>query len=134
MRLIRIFATLAAIAGSAAAVRAESLWRSPGSEPHSMYADRKAAYSGDILTVVVQESVAAQSTQNKESTRKSSLSDAVQQFLYPVAVSGLGSHAGNLPSTQTSGRPPVARLAASAVAAQPARKNAGIASMVSRSP
>ncbi len=103
MRLIRIFATLAAIAGSAAAVRADSLWRSPGSEPHSMYADRKAAYSGDILTVVVQESVAAQSTQNKESTRKSSLSDAVQQFLYPVAVSGLGSHAGNLPSTQTSG-------------------------------
>jgi flagellar L-ring protein precursor FlgH len=68
-----------------------------------MVADRKAAHTGDIVTVVVQESANASSTQNKEATRKSSVNDAVQQFLFPPAVSGLGTHAGQLPSFQVSG-------------------------------
>ena len=68
-----------------------------------MYADRKASRKGDILTVVVQESADASSTQNKESTRKSTVNDTVSQFIFPPAVSGLGTHAGNLPSLQLAG-------------------------------
>jgi flagellar L-ring protein FlgH len=83
--------------------RADSLWSTHGNEPRSIYADHKASRNGDILTVVVQESATAASTQNKESTRKSSLSDAVGQFIYPAAVSGLGTHAGALPAISTTG-------------------------------
>ena len=82
------------------AVQADSLWPSSGS---SMYADRKASRKGDILTVIVQESADASSTQNKESTRKSTLNDTVSQFLFPPSVSGLGTHAGSLPSIQLAG-------------------------------
>lgn len=88
---------------AAGAVRADSLWTSTGVEGKSIYADHKAARAGDIVTVIVQESVAAQSTQNKESTRQSTLNDSVSQFLFP-AVSGLGTHGGALPSIQTSGK------------------------------
>jgi flagellar L-ring protein precursor FlgH len=68
-----------------------------------MVADHKAAHVGDIITVVVQESANASSTQSKEATRKSSVNDAVSQFIFPPAVSGLGTHAGQLPSFQISG-------------------------------
>ena len=68
-----------------------------------MYADRKASRKGDILTVVVQESADASSTQNKEATRKSTTNDAISQFVFPPALSGLGTHAGALPSFQISG-------------------------------
>lgn len=90
---------------AAPVLRADSLWKSPAGsiQSRSMYADHKAADAGDILTVVVQESSAAQSTQNKESTRKSSLNDAVTQFLFPATSSGALTHAGSLPSIQTGG-------------------------------
>jgi flagellar L-ring protein precursor FlgH len=91
---------LFAFACGASVAQAGSLWPADGI---SMYADHKAAHSGDILTVVVQESTAATSTQSKESTRKSTLNDAVTQFLFPPAVSGLGTHGGQLPSVQLSG-------------------------------
>lgn len=68
-----------------------------------MVADHKAAHTGDILTVIVQETASASSTQNKQSTRQSSVNDAVQQFIFPPAVSGLGTHGGQLPSLQFSG-------------------------------
>jgi flagellar L-ring protein precursor FlgH len=89
---------------AAGAVRADSLWTSTGVEGQSIYADHKAARAGDIVTVIVQESVAAQSTQNKESTRQSTLNDSVGQFIFPPAVSGLGTHGGQLPSIQASGK------------------------------
>jgi flagellar L-ring protein FlgH len=103
LRLLAL-APVCLLGAAARPARADSLWKTSGPDPsRSMYADHKASNVGDILTVIVQESSAAQSTQNKESTRKSSLDDAVQQFLFPAAVSGLGTHAGALPSTQTTG-------------------------------
>jgi flagellar L-ring protein precursor FlgH len=97
-RMTRI--PLALLACSALASRAGSLWPA---EATGMTADHKAGHTGDILTVVVQESANASSTQNKEATRKSSVNDAVQQFIFPAATSGLGTHAGQLPSFQVSG-------------------------------
>jgi flagellar L-ring protein FlgH len=85
----------------AAPLRAGSLWPAEGT---GMVADHKAAHTGDILTVVVQESANASSTQNKQSTRQSSVNDAVSQFLFPPKVSGLGTKGGQLPSIQFSGQ------------------------------
>ncbi|MFY9923908.1 MAG: flagellar basal body L-ring protein FlgH [Opitutaceae bacterium] len=87
--------------GAALPLRAGSLWPAEGV---GMVADHKAAHIGDIITVIVQETASASSTQNKQSTRQSSVNDAVQQFIFPPAVSGLGTHAGQLPSLQVSGQ------------------------------
>jgi flagellar L-ring protein precursor FlgH len=84
-------------------VRADSLWATLGGEHLSMFADRKASRVGDIVTVVVSEAAAASSTQNKQSSRTSTTNDTVGQFIFPPAVSGLGTHAGALPSLQLSG-------------------------------
>jgi len=78
--------------------RADSLWNAASNR--GMFADRKASLSGDILTIVVSESVAAQSSQSKKSSRDSSITDAVQSFFYP----NTGLHNGVLPSLALSGK------------------------------
>ena len=93
--------SLALILSANGLLRAASVWPA---ESAGMVADRKASHTGDILTVVVQESATASSTQNKQSSRKSSVNDAVSQFIFPPAVSGLGTHAGQLPSIQLAGQ------------------------------
>ncbi len=81
-------------------LRADSLWNSGGSSSRSMFADRKAAARGDILTIVVAESAVAQSSQSKKSTRESSLEDAISRFVYP----GLGTHKGELPGMSSANK------------------------------
>ena len=83
---------------------ADSLWPPQAAGERGLVADHKAARVGDILTVEVQESADATSSQSKKSSRENSLNDAVQQFIFPVAVSGLGSHAGQLPSIGITGK------------------------------
>jgi flagellar L-ring protein precursor FlgH len=80
--------------------RADSLWPAGGQTPKSMFADRKAATKGDILTIVVAESAVAQSSQSKSSNRESSLQDAISRFIY----SGTGAHKGELPGMASSGK------------------------------
>jgi flagellar L-ring protein precursor FlgH len=95
----------AALLAALPAARANSLWPSNASGPHgSMFADHKAQAVGDILTIVVNENAAATSTQTKTSNRDSSINDSVAQFIYPPAVSGLGTHAGNLPNLNVTGK------------------------------
>jgi flagellar L-ring protein precursor FlgH len=85
----------------AAGARADSLWPAAGRGSQAgMVADRKANATGDILTIVVSESVAAQNSQSTKSSRDSSIADAVQSFLYP----GLGTHKGSLPSLSLGGK------------------------------
>lgn len=84
----------------ATTVRADSLWNSGGAASRSMFADRKAAAKGDILTIVVAESAVAQSSQSKKSTRESSLEDAISRFVYP----GLGTHKGELPGMSSANK------------------------------
>ncbi|HVS53680.1 MAG TPA: flagellar basal body L-ring protein FlgH [Opitutaceae bacterium] len=85
----------------AAGARAESLWTAAaGHAPQSMFADRKAAAKGDILTIVVAESAVAQSSQSKTSNRESTLQDAIQRFIY----SGLAAHKGELPGVTAGGK------------------------------
>lgn len=96
--LYALFA-LAILALAVTAARGDSIWPAGRNVP-SMYADHKANATGDILTIVVAESVAAQNSQSKKSTRESSLEDAVQKFIY----SGLGAHKGELPGMTASGK------------------------------
>ncbi len=84
-----------------AAAAAGSLWSD--SRGRSMFADRKAARAGDILTVVVAESAAATNTQSKKANRTSTLEDAVQRFIFSAATSNLGTHKGELPATSIAG-------------------------------
>ena len=88
-----------ALAIAVTAVRADSIW--PASRVlNNMYSDHRASAAGDILTIVVAESVAAQNTQSTKSARDSSIADAVSSFLYP----GLATHKGSLPNLALSGK------------------------------
>lgn len=92
---------VAHIALFAPATFADSLWPAVGAGSQaSMYADRKAAATGDIVTIVVAESAVASSSQSKKSSRESSLDDAISKFLY----SGLGTHKGQLPGMSAAGK------------------------------
>ena len=80
--------------------RAGSVWPVNGSGEHGIYADRKASRSGDILTIVVNETVAATNSQSTQTERDSNISDAVSSFLYPTTLA----HKGNLPSVALAGK------------------------------
>jgi flagellar L-ring protein precursor FlgH len=102
--LSRAAAFAAILASLSSIARAGSLWPASDAGPHaSMFADHKAERTGDILTIVVNETAVAQSTQSKTANRTSNINDAVTQFVFPPAVSGLGTHAGQTPSLQVSG-------------------------------
>lgn len=80
-----------------------SIWPVGGIE-RGMVADRRAAARGDILTVVVAESANATSAQSKSSNRDSSVEDAITQFIFSKAASGLLTHNGELPATSATGK------------------------------
>ncbi len=78
------------------ATRADSVW----SGGRGMFADRKACATGDIITIVVAESVAAQNSQSTKSSRESSMEDAIQKFVF----SGGLSHGGEMPGISLGGK------------------------------
>ena len=94
---------LALLCAAPALVKADSLWTAPGSPERSMFSDKKASRTGDILTVVISETAATQSSQSKKSNKESSIDAGISQFLFPPAVSALGTHKGALPSTKLAG-------------------------------
>jgi flagellar L-ring protein precursor FlgH len=97
-RLILGLAWLLLAAGTG--LRADSLWteKSNGSK-RSMFADHRAAGVGDIVTVVVQESAAAQNSQKTSADKAANADSSITQFLFPVAVSKFGTKGGSLPAT-----------------------------------
>jgi len=91
-----LFATVAAGSGS--------LWPAGTGVERGMTADRQASRAGDILTVVVAESATASSAQTKSANRESSLEDAISQFVFSKASSGLLTHKGELPASSAAGK------------------------------
>jgi flagellar L-ring protein FlgH len=80
-----------------ASVLPQSVWRED-SKP--MYADKRGANIGDILTIVVQESTVT-SKDNKTATAKQASIDAsIASFLYSPAASGLLTKGGQLPAVK----------------------------------
>lgn len=98
MKSFSLLCSLLCVVGVSA--RADSLWTSPNNPERSMFADKKASKTGDILTVVVSEVAATTSSQSKKSSKDSSVDAGISQFLFPASVSGLGTKAGNLPATK----------------------------------
>jgi flagellar L-ring protein precursor FlgH len=88
---------------SAAGARCDSLWTSSAQGEHGLTSDRKAARTGDILTISVQETATESNSQQRKDSRSSALQDAVGQFLFSSAASKMGTHNGELPSISISG-------------------------------
>jgi len=86
-------------ATTAASAAGGSLWPTGGIE-RGMTADRRAARTGDILTVLVAEMANATTAQTKSSNRESSIEDAVSQFVFSKGLS----HNGEMPSLSLSGK------------------------------
>ena len=104
MKTVSKSASKLALAAALFAVgaRADSLWPvGRAGTQTGMVADRKAAASGDILTIVVAESAAATSSQSTKSSRDSTIDDAISRFIY----AGLGTaRRGQLPATAATGK------------------------------
>lgn len=75
---------------------ADSLWHDEVARP--MFADRRAAGVGDILTVVVQENNSASKDKNTRTTKSSGMDASIASFLYSPAASGLLTKGGQMPA------------------------------------
>lgn len=84
------------------AASAGSLWPTGTGSERPMIADHRASGTGDIITIVVDESAVAQNSQSKKSSRDSSIDDSVQQFLF--ANSRALTHNAGLPGLQLGGK------------------------------
>jgi flagellar L-ring protein precursor FlgH len=94
MKTATLLAFLVLIAVSAPAA---SLW--PAGQIQGMIADHRASKVGDIVTIVIEESVSAQNSQSTKADKASNASDAITQFLFPLAASSLGTRNGQYPGT-----------------------------------
>jgi len=81
------------------ALRAESLY--PINNRFSNIANRIAAQRGDILRVIVEEERATSNTLETTTSKESSITNEVNQFLFEN--SGFGTHNGGLPGTDITG-------------------------------
>lgn len=86
------------------AARADSLWPAQNTGTSAMVADRKAARTGDILTVIVAESAAATSSQSASTKRESSVEDAINRYLFSPSKGSFGTHRGEMPATSAAGK------------------------------
>ena len=84
-----------------APLQAESLWLKAGSAAQSHYSDRRAYRAGDLLTIVVQETVNVTTSQETKADKDSTIDNSVTSFLF--ANSKLGQYKGEFPSTKTTG-------------------------------
>ena len=77
----------------------QSLWHDTTARP--MFADKRGASLGDILTIVIQENTTATKSKETKTERSSSLTAAIASFLYPPAGgSGILMHNGQMPAIQ----------------------------------
>jgi flagellar L-ring protein FlgH len=80
------------------AASAQSLWRDEASKP--MYADKRAASVGDILTILVQESTSSSKDNKTETAKKSGLDASLETFFYSPAASGFLTKGGQMPAVK----------------------------------
>jgi flagellar L-ring protein FlgH len=91
---------LAAAAAAAVAwpgiLPADSLWHPESTR--SMFADKRAAAVGDILSILVQENSTTSKDASTKTSKKSSADMGISSFLYGPAASGLLTKAGQYPA------------------------------------
>jgi flagellar L-ring protein precursor FlgH len=98
---LRLTCWFLALAGPLAA---QSLWLAAGSRELALTSDPKACRAGDIITIIIAESTSLSSTSNKTTNTSDAAQGAVTQFLFPPAVSGLGTQGGQLPGLGWGGK------------------------------
>lgn len=81
----------------APALRAQSLW--PATSTRGMLADHRASCTGDIVTIIVSESVSSQNSQSTSADKSSTADNAITSFLFPTSATNAGTHNGSLPAT-----------------------------------
>lgn len=86
--------------------QADSVW--PANSNRGLLADRRASRTGDIVTIIVQESVASQNSQSSKADKSSKADNAITQFLFPLAASAAGTKSGTYPGTAFDGSSNVA--------------------------
>ena len=89
-----------------AAASAESLWRHPsGQKTRNIFADRKAAEIGDILTIVISESTTTNTTKSTSNSKKGSTTIGagigIFDFLKAASASGSDSFSADGKATST---------------------------------
>lgn len=84
------------LAGLTPDARAQSLWRDEVSKP--MYADKRAAGVGDILTIIVQENTATTKDSKTATAKQSGMDASLAAFFYSPAASSLLTKGGTLPA------------------------------------
>jgi flagellar L-ring protein precursor FlgH len=87
---------------SAAPSRADSLW--PEDQVKPMFADKKAAAVGDLLTIIVQENNSASKDNNTKTSKQASLDASISTFLFSPAASGLLTQGGKLPAIKANSK------------------------------
>lgn len=81
----------------------ESLWLKKTNNERGMFADPRAGRVGDLITIQVDESNSSTSSQSTSTSKDSQVDNAVTQWLFPLAASSFGTHAGSLPGTSFGG-------------------------------
>lgn len=82
-------------------LHAESLWLKAGSRAPMQYGDKRASRPGDILTIVIQETVNVTATQETKANKDVTVDNTVASFVF--ANSDLGKYKGVFPSTDITG-------------------------------
>lgn len=103
MRTQKTYLTIAlAVVASAFTASAQSLWRDEVSKP--MFADKRAASVGDILTIIVQENTSTTKKNNTTTGKEAAMDAALTTFLYSPAASGLLTKGGTMPALKYSSK------------------------------
>ena len=87
--LVVLFALPVCFQGAA---QAQSLWHDETSRP--MFADKRAAGAGDILTIIVQETTSANKNNQTKTEKNSSWTAAISSMLFP----GWAAYKGSMPA------------------------------------
>jgi len=102
----RLFTSFAVLLLLSPVAQADSVW--PANNSRGMLADRRASRAGDIVTIIVQESVDSQNSQSSKADKSSKANNAITQFLFPLAASKAGTQNGTYPGTAFDGSSNVA--------------------------
>jgi flagellar L-ring protein FlgH len=98
---MKCLATIAAVLLLAPGLAADSVW--PANTTRGILADHRASRTGDIVTIIVQESVSSQNSQSSKADKSSKADNAITQFLFPLASSAAGTKKGAYPGTAFDG-------------------------------
>jgi flagellar L-ring protein FlgH len=89
-------------AASPARLAADSLWAD--TETRTMFADKRAATVGDLVTIIVQENSTTAKDASTKSSKKSGVDASISTFLYGPAASGLLTKGGKYPALQVANK------------------------------